>query len=110
MNPPHGTRWTVSRRRYVLGDWYYGVAEKVRAERKDAIAWVRLLEAMYWWPEHEGKEWPGVVVPGPEWTGVGPEPDVWAHFEATLGITDDRFIWEALAGAEWWTAGPGGGQ
>jgi hypothetical protein len=38
-----GTRWTVSRRRYfmkdaVFGDWGEGVAEKVRAERKDTRA------------------------------------------------------------------------
>jgi hypothetical protein len=29
-----------------------------------------------------------VVVPGPEWTGVGAENDAWAHFEATLGMDE----------------------
>ena len=80
--------------------WDDGVAEKVRAERKDDVAWVRVLEAVYWWPAHEGKEWPAVVVIGPEWTGMGPEPDVWAHFEATLEMTDDRYRWEEVSGPE----------
>ena len=89
------TRWTVDRRIYYLDRWVDGVAERVRAERKDETKWVRVLEAVYWWPEHEGKEWPGVVIPAPEWGGIPPEPDTWAHFESAVGI-DERYRWEPL--------------
>jgi hypothetical protein len=107
---PEGRRWTVSRRNYFLksrsgeGEWDEGVAEKVRAERKDGTAWIRVLEAVFWWPMHEGKEWPGVVVPAPEWLGAGPEPDTWGHFEATVGMTSDRFRWEATPEVQTWPA------
>jgi hypothetical protein len=72
-----------------------GVAQRVRAEREDSSAWTRVLEAIYWWPAHEGKEWPAAVVPVPEWTGVGEETDAWRHFETTLG-KDERYRWEPL--------------
>ena len=93
------TRWTVERRIYFPERWSHGVAERVRAERHDDTAWVRVLDAVYWWPEHEGKQWPAAVVPAPEWTGAGPEPDVWTHFETTLGM-DERHRWEQLSSDE----------
>ena len=96
VKPTRGTRWSVTRRRYVLDLWDVGVAEKVRAERRDQVAWVRVLEAVYWWPEHEGREWPALVVPAPQWSGIGAEPDTWAHFEEVLGF-HDRYTWEVIS-------------
>jgi hypothetical protein len=92
---PDETRWTVERRRYFFQEWEEGVAERVRAELQDGAAWVRVLEAVYWWPAHEGKDWPGCVIPVPVWDGVGPELDTWAHFEHASGH-DGRYRWEAL--------------
>lgn len=92
------TRLVVERRLYFFESWQEGVAERVRAERHDKTAWVRVLEAIYWWPEHEGKEWPAVVIPGPEWDGSSPEPDIWAHFETSLGM-DKRYRWDPLLGS-----------
>jgi hypothetical protein len=69
------TRWIVDRRRYFFDQWEEGVAERVRAERRDGVAWVRVLEAVYWWPAQEGKEWPAAIVATPVWDGEGPEPD-----------------------------------
>jgi hypothetical protein len=96
------TRWIVTARRYYLinsigGEWFDGLAEKVRAERRDIVAWSwsRVLETVYWWPEHEGPEWPALVIPAPEWVGVGPEPDAWAHFEEVVRLTG-RCRWEQL--------------
>jgi hypothetical protein len=85
MEAREETRWRVVRRRY-FKEWVEGIAEKVVAERRDHVAWTRVLEAVFWWPQTEGKEWPAIVVPGPEWLGVGPEPDTWAHFEAAVGF------------------------
>ena len=97
------TRWIVERRRYFFEKREDGVAERVRAERQDEVAWVRVLEAVYWWPAHEGKQWPAEVVHLPVWKGGdAPEPDAWAHFEAALGI-DERYRWEQLPG----TSDPG---
>jgi hypothetical protein len=93
------TRFVVERRQYFLERWEEGIAERVRAERHDQAAWVRVLEAVYWWPEREGKEWPALVVPGPEWGGVLPEPDTWVHFEKSLGM-DERYRWEPLSGPD----------
>src|SRR5207302_8475548 len=90
------TRWVVERRRYFLERWKHGVAELVRAERRDETAWVRVLEAVYWWPKHEGREWPAIAIPGPERTGEGFEPDTWEHFEAALGM-DQRYRWEGVS-------------
>jgi hypothetical protein len=92
---PGKTRWTVEARRYFLDEWEEGVAERVRAERHDGVAWVRVLEAVYWWPTHEGKEWPGKVITPPELDEVKAEPDVWAHVESELGH-DERYRWELL--------------
>jgi hypothetical protein len=92
------TTWRIDRRAYYFERWKDGTAERVRAERHDGTRWVRVLEAVYWWPEHEGKEWPATVIPGPVWEGLGKEPDTWAHFEAQLGM-DDRYRWEPLAGS-----------
>jgi hypothetical protein len=113
------TRWAVESRRYFVGDWEDGVAERVRAERLDACAWTRVLATVYWcparegkewparegkewparegkeWPAREGREWPCAVVPIPEWTGVGDETDAWAYFEAKLEI-DKRYRWGPL--------------
>jgi hypothetical protein len=84
----------IESRRYFLEQWEDGVAQRVRAERHDALSWVRVLEAVCWWPTHEGKEWPCkvIVVPGHD-AGVDPEPDAWTHFENQLGM-DDRYRWE----------------
>jgi hypothetical protein len=92
------THFVVERRLYFFEGWEEGIAELVRAERHDHVAWVRSLEAIYWWPEREGKEWQALVVPAPEWGGVPPEPNMWAHFEGLLGM-DDRYRWEPLTGA-----------
>jgi hypothetical protein len=89
------TSSTVESRVYYLGDFQDGVAQRVRAERSDHVAWTRSLETIYWWPAREGKEWPAAVVPIPEWTGIGEEPDAWSHFETAVGI-DDRYRWEPL--------------
>jgi hypothetical protein len=89
------TRWTVERRQYFFEQWEEGVAERVRAEHKSGTAWVRILEAVYWWPAREGKDWPGLVIAVPTWSGVGPEPDGWAQFEQARGH-DTRYRWEAL--------------
>src|ERR1700730_19438830 len=64
------SRFVVERRQYLLEGWVDGVAELVRVERHDHTAFVRVAEAVYWWPEHEGKVWPALVVPGPDWGGV----------------------------------------
>src|SRR5438876_10216985 len=56
------TRLIVERRLYFFERWEDSIAERVRAERHDEGAWVRVLEAIYWWPEHEGKEWPAMVI------------------------------------------------
>jgi hypothetical protein len=97
MGGDEETRWIVERRRYFFDQWEEGVAERVRAERRDGVAWVRVLEAVYWWPAHEGKEWPAAIVAAPVWDGAGPEPDAWAHFDAALGH-DERYRWETLPG------------
>jgi hypothetical protein len=89
------TSWNVESRAYYLGEFEDGVAQRVRAERQDDSAWTRVLETIYWWPAHEGKEWPAPVVPVPEWTGIGDETDAWAHFETALGM-DERYRWEPL--------------
>jgi len=89
----------VERRRYFFNDGEDGIAERIRAERYDHVAWVRVLDAIYWWPEYEGKEWPAVVIPGPESYGSSPEPDIWAHFETTIGM-DERYRWEPLFGSD----------
>jgi hypothetical protein len=89
------THLAVESRRYYFEDWEEGIAQLVRAERQDTTAWTRVLEAIFWWPAREGKEWPARVVPIPEWTGVGDEADAWAHFEAMLE-TDQRYRWEPL--------------
>ena len=91
------TRWIVDRRRSFLDQWEDGVAERVRAERRDGTAWVRVLEAVYWWPAHEGKQWPAAIIARPVWDGVGPESDAWAHFDAALGH-DQRYRWDPLPG------------
>lgn len=90
------TRFVVERRQYFIEEWVAGIAELVRAERHNGGAWVRIAEAVYWWPEREGKEWPALVVPGPEWGGGSPQPDTWAHFEASIGM-DDRYRWEPFS-------------
>jgi hypothetical protein len=36
-----------------------------------------------------------MVIPSPVWDGTSPEPDSWAHFEATLCM-DERYRWEPL--------------
>ncbi len=92
------TRWTVTARRSYIkngGDGFEGVAEKVRAERRDHVAWTRVLETVYRWPWIEGPEWPALVIPAPEWLGVGPEPDTWAHFEEVARLAG-RCRWEQL--------------
>ncbi len=88
------TRWSIERRRYSFEEFDEGVAELVRAERHDGTAWMRILEAIYWWPTHEGREWPALVVPVPTWDVVGDESDPWAHLHAAIAL-DDRFAWEA---------------
>src|ERR1700730_5043939 len=90
------SRFVVERRQYLLEGWVDGVAELVRVERHDHTAFVRVAEAVYWWPEHEGKVWPALVVPGPDWGGVPPQPDTWAHFETSIGM-DDRYRWESFS-------------
>jgi hypothetical protein len=87
------TEWSFESRIYYFERFEEGVAERVRAERSDDGAWKRILDAVYWWPAHEGKSWPGSVVPIPAWSGVGEEVDAWSHFEATFGM-DDRYRWE----------------
>ena len=90
------TQWTVERRRYLFEDEEDGIAERVRAERHDGTAWVRILEAIYWWPTHEGKQWPAEVIPIPVWGGGDTPPaDAWTHFEITAEI-GDRHRWESL--------------
>ncbi len=90
------TRLVVERRLYLFNGEVDGIAERVRAERHDQLAWVRVLEAIYWWPEHEGKEWPGMVIALPDSGGSNLDPDAWAHFETSLGM-DDRYTGEPLA-------------
>jgi hypothetical protein len=97
MGEADETRWRVDRRRYFFDRWEDGIAERVRAERRDDVAWVRVLEAVYWWPAHEGKEWPAVVITAPVWGGVGPEPHAWSHFEVAMDM-NDSYRWEALPG------------
>jgi hypothetical protein len=87
------TRWSVETRAYYFGEFAEGTAQRVRAEHEEDGMWTRVLEAIYWWPGHEGKEWPATVVPGPERTLSGQQTDAWAHFEATLGM-DERYRWE----------------
>jgi hypothetical protein len=96
------TRFTVDRRQYFLEEFVEGIAELVRAERRDEGALVRVLESVYWWPEHEGKAWPALIVPGPEWAGLPPQPDTWAHFEKAIGV-DERYRWEAYSGPDIFT-------
>lgn len=92
------TQWIVEKRRYFLDEWEDGVAERVRAERYDETAWARVLDAIYWWPEREGKHWPAEVILIPlRSAGDIPEPDAWAHFEAAVEI-DDRYRWEEIPG------------
>jgi hypothetical protein len=53
MDTDAETRWTVTARRYYDtngGEGFQGVAEKVRTERRDHVAWIRILETVYWWP------------------------------------------------------------
>ncbi len=98
MDDKAETRWTVTPRRYYEttgGDGFEGVAEKVRAERRGHVAWTRVLETVYWWPWIEGPVWPAVVVTAPEWGGIGPEPDIWAHFEEVVRLAG-RCRWEQL--------------
>jgi hypothetical protein len=52
-----------------------------------------VLEAVYWWPAHEGKEWPAVVVPVTAWDGLGDEPDPWEHLHTLIAL-DDRYRWK----------------
>ena len=85
----------IERRLYFFKGLEDGIAERVRAERHDGTRWVRVLEAVYWWPEHEGKDWPAIVIPGPVWDGLGPEPDIWTYFEASQGM-DERCRWDPL--------------
>jgi hypothetical protein len=83
-------------RRYFLDDWEDGVAQRVRAERHDEVAWVRVLDAVYWWPTREGKEWPCEVIVTPiRTTTEDAEPDAWAYFEKAVGV-DGRYRWEAV--------------
>jgi hypothetical protein len=89
------TRWTFEKRRYLIDKGEEGIAELVRAERHDHVAWVRVCEAVYWWPWIEGPTWPALVVPGPEHLRAADEPDVWAHFEQTVGLLG-RCTWEQL--------------
>jgi hypothetical protein len=92
------TRWAVERRRYFFGQWVEGVAELVRAERHDGVAWVRVLEAVYWWPEQEGKDWPCCVIAPPDCDGRG-ESNAWAYFEQ-VRQHDARYRWEPLPTAD----------
>ena len=89
MARPVRTRWKVDRRRYFLKgahrEWEDGVAEKVRAEREDGTAWVRVLEASHWWPQHEGKEEPAVASTGPKGTGRGHGAAAWAQLRGPPG-------------------------
>ena len=86
------TRWTFEGRRYFLDRFEDGVAQRVRAERHDDVKWVRTLEAVYWWPAREGKEWPcQVIVPPDDDTNV----DLWAYFEDAVGM-DERYRWEPI--------------
>jgi hypothetical protein len=47
MGPHEETRWHVVRRRY-FREWVERIAEKVVAERRDHVAWTRVLEAVFW--------------------------------------------------------------
>ncbi len=94
--PDDSTRWVIESRRYFLGEWEDGVAQRVRAERQDDVSWVRVLDAVYWWPTHEGREWPCEVIVAPvRMTTDDEEPDAWAHFEKVVGV-DERYRWDPI--------------
>jgi hypothetical protein len=88
------TAWIIERRRYFFLDYTEGVGSGFERYKREPIT--RVLTASYWWPEHEGREWPAAVVVGPEWGCVGEEPDAWSHFEQEIGM-DGRFRCEALS-------------
>ena len=94
------TRWTITTRRYYQVDadgsaGIVGLAQKVRAERRDHVSWTRILEAIWWWPVIEGPHWPAQLISAPEWGGSGPEPDAWANFEVVTQLTG-RSRWDEL--------------
>lgn len=72
------------------------MAQRVRAERSDDVSWVRVLDVVYWWPAHEGKEWPCTVIIAPVVDAADDsDPNAWAHFEQAVGM-DDRYRWEPV--------------
>jgi hypothetical protein len=84
------TEWDTERRRYFFDEREEGVAELVRAvHRSEALT--RTLEAVYWWPEHEGPEWPAAVIVRDDENSA----DAWSQFEASLRM-DERYRWEPL--------------
>lgn len=85
------TEWTVESRLYYLGKWEDGVAQLVRGEHGDESL-TRTLQVVFWWPAHEGKEWPATVIVPDSMTDAS---SAWMHFEATLDI-DERYRWEQL--------------
>jgi hypothetical protein len=84
------TKWKVESRRYLFEEHDEGVAELVRTVRRTASL-TRTLEAVYWWPEHEGPEWPAAIVVRDDENPA----DAWSQFKASLRM-DERYRWEPL--------------
>jgi hypothetical protein len=56
---------------YFLDAPHLGSAERVRGERDDDCAWVRVLGSIYWWPAHEDREWRGAIISDPSLARFG---------------------------------------
>jgi hypothetical protein len=85
------THWKVESRLYYCEKWEDGVAQLVRGEHQTEQG-SRIVEAVFWWPAREGKEWPATVI---TIDSESDSTDLWAHFEQRLGM-DDRYRWEQL--------------
>jgi hypothetical protein len=79
------TKWRVESRIYYFDRQEEVVAQRVRVEREQNDVWTRVLETIYWWPAHEGKEWPALVVPVPEWTRAEASGDIPEHWRNPAG-------------------------
>ena len=62
----------------------------------------RMSQAIYWWPEHEGSEWPCRVFAIADESGDPLDSDPWQFFEDALGgDTEGKLRWVELPGFEY---------
>jgi hypothetical protein len=105
------TRYFISARQYWIRierpgmrydhEHIEGVAELVRAEhRSPHLDEQRISQAIYWWPQHEGREWPSrVFFVADDW-GDPSDRDPWGYLHECLGLADGT-RWVELQGYEY---------